>query len=229
MTNGVMVQLALGQYLDQAAVESLQLTLTIAPAPAPVDPSLPEAPPRTCLPALLDLINARTGVEVGVWRGEFSTHLLANWPGQLYLVDPWKQQGAEYDDVANVSDEAHEANYQATLEAVAPYQDRYTIIRGCSVCAADVFGEGDLDFVFLDADHSYQAVTNDLVAWWPKLRPGGLMAGHDFVDYDGSLGKFRVKSAVMDYVAARNLRLYASREAWPSLWYMVKPDKIISG
>lgn len=212
-------QIPLGEHLDPALLPYLCLTLTIAPPP---DTSLPEAPPRTGLPGLLAVMGARVGVEVGVQCGEFSAFLLENWPGQLYLVDSWEHQASGYIDVANVSNAEHEANYEATLEAMRPFEGRYGIIRGCSVCAAGFFEDGTLDFVHLDANHSYEAVSEDLAAWLPKLRPGGLMCGHDFVDYDGPLGEFRVRSAVLKFCRETNRRVYASREAWPSLWFFVK-------
>lgn len=46
--------------------------------------------------------------------------------------------------------------------------------------AALLFPDESLDFVFVDADHRYESVTADLRAWWPKIRPGGAMAGHDY-------------------------------------------------
>jgi hypothetical protein len=209
----------IGQYLDPASLQHLHLSLTIA---RPPDTSLPEAPGRTCLPGMLELMGAQAGVEVGVQRGEFSAYLLANWPGKLWLVDPWEAQGPAYADVANVSDAEHEANYQATLEALRPFAGRYDIIRGYSACAAGFFEDGALDFVYLDGNHGYEAVTLDLNAWWPRLRGGGLLSGHDFLDYDGPLGSFQVRQAVLEFAAERERRVYASREPWPSLWYMVK-------
>lgn len=215
----ITLHVPLAEHVDPALLPHLQLTLTIA---LPPDLSLPEAPPRTGLPGLLDLTLARVGVEVGVQRGEFSAFLLSNWPGKLWLVDMWRHQPDGYEDVANVSDDEHEANYQATLETMQPYIGRFDIIKGCSVCAAPFFDNDSLDFVYLDANHSYEAVTEDLAAWLPKLKPGGLMCGHDFVDYSGPLGSFQVRSAVLDWAGRDGLKVYASREAWPSLWFFVK-------
>jgi len=56
-----------------------------------------------------------TGVEVGVWRGDVACALLSRRPGRLVLVDPWRHLEHGYTDIANVSQEEHEANYRATL------------------------------------------------------------------------------------------------------------------
>jgi hypothetical protein len=49
-----------------------------------------------------------------------------------------------------------------------------------SVRAAQLFADESVAFCFIDADHSYESVTADLRAWWPKVRPGGMLAGHDY-------------------------------------------------
>jgi hypothetical protein len=50
-----------------------------------------------------------------------------------------------------------------------------------SVQAADLFEDGTLDFVFLDADHEYEAVRRDLEAWFPKVKRRGVLGGHDYL------------------------------------------------
>jgi len=57
---------------------------------------------------------------------------------------------------------------------------RWHPIRLPSVKAAGCFEDAELDFVFIDAEHSYEAVRADISAWWPKLRPGGMLIGHDY-------------------------------------------------
>ncbi len=56
-----------------------------------------------------------------------------------------------------------------------------------SVRAAVLFPDASVDFVFLDAAHDYQSVTADLRAWWPKIKPGGVLAGHDYVPVWGGV------------------------------------------
>ena len=61
------------------------------------------------------------------------------------------------------------------------------------------------DFVFLDADHSYEGCAADLAAWAPKVRPGGYICGHDYENTD--FPKFGVTQAVDEFVAERGLTL----------------------
>ncbi len=82
--------------------------------------------------------------------------------------------------------------------------------RCTSLAAAPQFADGSLDFVFLDARHTFEDVKQDLAAWWPKLRPGGLFAGHDYQHWPG------VRAAVDAFVAVRGLghAFRTSRTSW---------------
>lgn len=161
-------------------------------------------------------------VEVGVLRGEFAEILLERWQGRmLHLVDPWRQLPG-YVDIANVGDAEHEANYAATRARLAPHQNRYRLVRDLSENAAAQFANGSLDFVYLDADHSFQAVWLDLQLWYPKLKPGGILAGHDFLDGNLPEGCFGVASAVHMFEQKTGLRAQQTGSRWPS-WYLRKP------
>ena len=78
--------------------------------------------------------------------------------------------------------------------------------------ASGLFAEGSLDFVFIDAEHTFESVLDDLSAWWPKVRPGGLLAGHD---YDWP----EVARAVDRFFGRSGLNL----RPCPRCWGMVKP------
>jgi hypothetical protein len=181
-----------------------------------------EAPPREEFPRLLDEIGAEIGAEIGVQRGEFSEYILANWDGILYMVDPWEYRVEEYNDPANVSDAEHETNYREAMRRMEPFWPRVRIMRKVSVEAAPCFENDELDFVYIDANHSYEAVTADLEAWYPKVRPGGIIAGDDFINNSHPRFECRVKDAVIDFAGARGHAVHVSREPWPRLWYFVK-------
>jgi Methyltransferase domain len=187
--------------------------------------------PRTILPFKLNEWGLTgIGVEVGVCEGKFSEHILTFWPGRLFLVDPW----LELEDYKEQYD--HEENYRETLKRVAPWKDRVTIVRKTSQQAAEEFLDGRLDFVYLDANHSYSCVLDDLYAWWPKLKVGGLFAGDDYgvaaeqlVDFGRGRVLFGVKRAV-DEFAERHDRVvntdwnadWKVGDTWAKNWYFFR-------
>lgn len=145
------------------------------------------------------------GVEVGVLRGDFSKLILQEWPGHLVLVDPWmKQVSPDYVDINNSPQDEQDANMEATRQQVAPYiaQGRLvTFVRDFSVNAAARFPNASIDWVYLDGNHHYEAVRDDIQAWWPKIKEGGVLSGHDWVDdgFYGTAGVFGVQRAVLEF------------------------------
>jgi len=139
-------------------------------------PDTPFEKDRHVLPfVLMERGLTESGVEVGVCRGEFSAHILTYWPGKLYCVDAWCALPGYEDE-----DYDYEANWQATLKATVPFADRVIIMPVASVVAAKEFEDDSLDFVYIDADHSYKACYEDLCAWYPKVKKGGIIAGDDY-------------------------------------------------
>ncbi len=172
------------------------------------------------------ILNARKllseGAEIGVQSGYFSEVILNAWRGtKLYSIDPWQEYPpTHYVDVANVLQSEQDRRYQQTVERLKRFGSRSSILRKISRAAVDEFKDGQLDFVYLDAQHHYEAVTEDLTLWRPKIRQGGLLAGHDYVDGDLPQGVFGVKSAVDEFVRANCLRLVVSREAHWTSWFV---------
>jgi predicted O-methyltransferase YrrM len=72
-------------------------------------------------------------------------------------------------------------NFHANaIKRLTPYPNK-TFIRQFSVEAAKGFDDGSLDFVYIDGAHDFSNVVNDLAAWTPKVKKGGLICGHDYV------------------------------------------------
>ena len=164
------------------------------------------------------------GIEVGVQEGVFSQHILKNWTGKkLYLVDCWRHQ-KEYADIAN-GDHNVQLNCMAkTFMNVYGFEERAVMLREMSLDAANLFQDGFFDFVFLDADHKYEAAKKDLEAWYPKVKKGGIFCGHDYLDSfseNNQNADFGVKQAVDEWALAHKLTIDVTSEVFPFWWTQV--------
>ncbi len=159
------------------------------------------------------------GAEVGVLFGEFSEHVLENWPGKLLLVDPWQNQPQKiYRDGCNsvVMEEA----YEKTLAKVARFGDRAVILRKFSHDAVGGIVDGSLSWAYLDHNHSLEVMRDDLPRYWAKVRPGGLMGGHDFYNRHDDWHDCGVQQAVEEFCAERGLTFYTTG---CTSWWVEKP------
>lgn len=174
------------------------------------------------------LLNARglmgTGVEVGVQRGFFSAHILTHWGGEkLISVDPWlAQDQASYVDIANQPQDVQDSFYQETVNLLSIYGSRSEIWRMFSKEAAALIAEETLDFVYLDARHDYESVLEDLETWYPKVRLGGIMAGHDYVNGEFPEGRFAVREAVDEFFAHQELNVHVTTSDPPWFSWLVE-------
>jgi len=125
-------------------------------------------------------------VEIGTHRGAFAVALLEKWKGRvLHCVDPWENI-PEFDDV-QVSRlitcldgaEDREEDFQHAKNVLSRFGDRVVLHRTVSLKFVKQCSNESIDFVYLDGNHRYKEVRRDLIAWLPKIRPGGLLAGHD--------------------------------------------------
>lgn len=126
---------------------------------------------------LLNERKASVGVELGVQKGIFASKLLKLWTHvSLYvLVDIWQTQ-EHYVDGANSQDQ--QQNYKTAVLNTKPWPIQ--ICRNfTNICAKTL--DMRFDFIYVDARHDYQGVTQDLQDWFPKLKDGGIIAGHDYL------------------------------------------------
>ncbi|MDA0682947.1 MAG: class I SAM-dependent methyltransferase [Bacteroidetes bacterium] len=186
---------------------------------------LPYLRSRRELPHLLNAYGlVGEAAEIGVQRGNYSVELLKRWKGlRLYSIDPWMEMGEEYVDISNVSQGEQEQLYEETVDNLRLFGKRSEIIRQTSQQAVVHFEDEQLDFVYIDAQHHYEAVKEDISLWWPKVKKGGLLAGHDYLDGVPGTGKYGVKTAVDEFVRREGLDLLVTEEKLYRSWLIFKP------
>lgn len=124
-----------------------------------------------------------TFVEIGVWQGRSLVYMAElikelNKPIELFAVDNWTG-GPEVVDCMKGLPKSYLEIFKDNLDA-AGVANIVTVIQSDSAEAALRFENNSVDFAFIDASHSYEAVKADVAAWWPKIIPGGTLAGHDY-------------------------------------------------
>lgn len=153
------------------------------------------------------------GVEIGVWKGDTFKYLLnAHSSLRLTGVDPYEPQPGNTGPERWTKGENGHAwdheKYFADMVQFCKNNKRGKIMKEYSVKAATMFAAETLDFVFIDGDHSYEGVITDIESWYPKVRRGGWIIGHD-IHFD------TVKKAVSE-----KFNEYATADDF--LWYVKK-------
>jgi len=152
---------------------------------------------RKDLYVLFNKMGFKEGAEIGVLRGANAINMFKNIPGlKLYLIDTWNGRARHY--------------YKKAARKLSLYKDNAIVMRKTSLEASFEIPDGSLDFVYIDADHSYGAVMLDIILWSPKVRAGGILSGHDY----GLYPKFGVKDAVDDYSRYHKLDLKLFSTSW---------------
>ena len=186
-----------------------------------------------------DLNLTGRAAELGVWRGEFAEQFLKVWRGQQYvLVDLWTPSDCVNGNRSacvyggNVSDGGvAERSFDKMItglrmQRLGPkWSGRYLLLQNSTLEAATRFPDGHFDYIYLDATHTYAAAAADLEAWYPKLRLGGLVAGHDYQFQHQAIGDgyvFGVRDAVDEFAQRRNLRVYSTMESYLPSFYFLK-------
>lgn len=171
------------------------------------------------------LPNNSVCAEIGVWLGEYSEAIIkCSNPKELYLIDMW--------DVQELKTEAY-ADYYIHFTKTEQYLGVYNyllnkfssnenikLIRSDSVEASANFSDDFFDWVYIDADHSYQGVTNDLNAYYKKVKTGGFLCGHDWNAPEDA----GVNDAVLDFVKSNDVEFIGitNEKNWSS--YVLKKN-----
>lgn len=156
---------------------------------------------RDQLAELFAELGLNRGVELGVEAGLFSEVLCkANKNLTLYCIDSWKAYKGyrEYVTQAKI-----DMFYEEAKERLAPYG--VTFIKAYSMDAVEQFEDNSLDFIFIDGNHSFEHVAQDIGFWARKVRPGGIVSGHDYISR-GAPSNHKVIEAVQGYTKAYGIK-----------------------
>ena len=138
--------------------------------------------------------------EIGVLKGD---HAIAMFcflnPKMLYLIDPWVNETDMYNEVCNIFNT----------------NSKVKIIKKTSKTASYAIRDGMLDLVYIDADHSYDKVLEDLELWFKKIKLGSMLSGHDWNKPDTG-----VKKAVKDFCKINSLTYNVSDN--DRNWWIIK-------
>lgn len=162
---------------------------------------------------------AKFGVEIGTDHGKYAEQLLVGIPGlSLYCIDPY----VAYTEGNQVhTQEEMDELYKGAWEIIRKHNGH--IFRNTSMEALQFFPAESLDFVFIDGNHDYEHVKEDISEWIKKVKPGGIVAGHDYKE--DPINNYGVIQAVNEYVKENHIAPWFILHAGGSLvdcWLFIK-------
>jgi len=171
---------------------------------------------RDDLPQLFTEMDFKSGAEVGVYKGGFSK-LFCEAGLAHHAIDPWR----EYNGFTHPRGQARlDFQYEHTQRLLSPYKN-CKIIRKTSMEAVEGFKNESLDYVYLDGNHNFRFVAEDLAEWTQKVRKGGIVSGHDYCYVKRSTGR-------PNWEVAYVLQAYL-RSTGINNWYLLGRENEVSG
>ena len=156
------------------------------------------------------------GIEIGVCGGEHAQSLLRTFDiSKIYLIDPYEMyetfmnsEGKNYGE----SQLSLSETYIKAKKTLEPFEKKITWINKMSENAIDEIRD-PFDFVYIDGNHDYEFVKRDIETYYPHLKKGGMMGGHDF--YNGFAETHNgVIRAVTGFSVSNNLQLFVEQPDW---------------
>lgn len=162
---------------------------------------------RVDIPAFLKKYGLNKRIcEIGVRYGYFIQQLLACDPELLIGIDHWSKTENDAENDVDLSQRRCDAIYQDVFKRFVN-EPAVKLFRGFSAGGAQILPDFSQDFIYIDADHSYEACLHDIGRYWKKIRQGGILAGHDYIEARAANGTpFGVTKAVDQFVEEHEIR-----------------------
>jgi hypothetical protein len=160
---------------------------------------------------------AEVGVERGINAAEMAQQMDIK---KLFLIDDY----LPYTDYLGgfCPPEIQEQVYGWMFKNIFPHLDKVVLVTRSSIFASTLFSDGYFDFVYIDGNHNYESVKEDMKAWFPKVKKGGLLGGHDFDNRN--ITRQDVAEAVKDFCKENNLEymVFPHEQRQYSDWGIIK-------
>jgi predicted O-methyltransferase YrrM len=158
---------------------------------------------RTDLAKLFGELGYRKGAEIGTSVGSYAIVLARHNPKcRIYCVDPWET----YDGLNDWTDANRLNEHWIAAKSRLGQYPEVQIIKKYSMDAVKDFGDNSLDFVYIDANHEFPYVAEDIFYWAQKVKPGGIVSGHDYLKVPRKDGLVQVREVVDAYTEAFKIR-----------------------
>ena len=149
-------------------------------------------------------------IEIGSWLGQSAAYMAteianSNKNIEFHCVDLW-ESNEEYKDQEVVKENKF---FETFLKNIHPVKNYIKPIKAASLTAVTQFEDEYFDFIFIDAAHDYENVKKDIKAWFPKIKKGGIFAGHDFIT--SHMGVMR---AVSEWSDLNKKEIIAQENCW---------------
>ena len=163
--------------------------------------------------------NIKKYVEVGVEYGVTMTKVLSVIDAELdeyWAIDPWKPVGLKYGPKLGYRTPLQWYEMYASVCAQMSQFHSLKVIKLPSTYIASLLPDESFDMVYIDGDHCYQAVYDDLCAWFPKVKAGGVISGHDW-------NIKSVRQAIYEFFGVMVEHVEENRK----IWMTIKGDIIL--
>lgn len=131
----------------------------------------------------IQLAKAKKIAEIGVYKGDYAEKLLRNCDEieKYYMIDPWRHLD-DWNKPANQSDDIFEGFLSETKEKTEFAAEKRIILRGKTTEVIEEIPDSEIDFCYIDGDHTLKGIAIDLIRIYPKIRVGGWIGGDDFIE-----------------------------------------------
>jgi len=170
---------------------------------------------RTTLVKLFNAFGFKEGAEIGVANGDYSDVICRENPNvKLFCIDSW----IKYDGYNDKAPDTFADSEQIAREKLSKYN--CVFVKKFSMDALEDFEDESLDFVYIDANHSYKSVLEDITEWSKKVKKGGIVSGHDYDEIKPALEEYG-----KDYfVLGRNEKTEGERRKSSRSWFFIKGE-----